>query len=115
MKQLIAAICIALAAAAMHPPALGQGTGASKGGAQRMQGGGINYAPKPGIYEVIAVDSYFRTGRIGAAGGRTADVFVDDDIIDISRLKRGARIQVDLLQQDEPTAKPRAASVWPVQ
>ena len=79
-----------------------------------MQGGGINYAPQPAVYSVISIDSYARTVRLRAADGRTGDVYVGDDIYDLSKLKQGDKIRVDFVVPDAMNSKLSAASVWPV-
>lgn len=81
---------------------------------QRNRSGTINYAPRPGVFVVDEVDHYHRTVRLRARNGATADVHVDDDVYDLSKLKPGDRIQVDFLVPDEVDERPAAATIWPL-
>jgi hypothetical protein len=112
MKQTIAAVLLGLLSASIQHQALAEGTG--DGGGHRMQGGGINVAPRPAVYEVLSINPSSRTVRLRAADGRTAEVFVGEDIYDIAKLKQGDRIQVDFVKRDQTGGKLKAASVWPV-
>ena len=115
MRTLISLICCGLLAAMLLQPAFAQRGGAGEGGGQRMQGGGINYAPQPAVYSVVSVNSYSRTVRMRAADGRTGDVYVGDGIYDLSKLKSGDRIRVDFVAPDAANDKKlSAASIWPV-
>jgi hypothetical protein len=82
---------------------------------RRMQGGGINYAPQPAVYRVLAVDTYGGTMTLRAADGRTGKVHVDSNIYDLSKLKEGDLVRVDFLVPDGMNPRLAAASVWPVQ
>lgn len=62
-----------LAAALLLLPVLAQAQvnpGSGTGG-QRIEGGGINYAPGPAIYVVVSVDADARTVQLRATTGRT--------------------------------------------
>lgn len=113
MRTFIRLVCCGLLAAMPLQSVVGQRAGGGDGGGQRMQGGGINYAPQPAVYSVISIDSYARTVRMRAADGRTGDVHVAEDIYDLSRLKAGDRIRVDFLVPNPKNSKLSAASVWP--
>jgi hypothetical protein len=103
---------LALALAAVCAlPALAQREGV---GGRRMQGGGINYAPPPGIFVVVSTDSYAQTVRLRASDGQTADVYVNSDVYDLSKLKAGDRIQVNFFEPDGMNNKLAAANIWPV-
>ena len=80
--------------------------------AQRMAGGGLNYAPKPAVYAVISVNPSGHTVQLRAADGRTGTVHVDEEVYDVSTLKPGAKIRVDFLVPDGASKELRAASVW---
>ena len=96
-------ICLGWLAALAWPPLL----------AQRMVGGGLNYAPRAAVYDVLAVDVEEHTVQLRAADGRTGDVYVGEDIFDLSKLKPGDKIRVDFLVPGERDKSLRAASVWP--
>jgi len=49
-----------------------------------------------------------------AADGRTGDVYVAEDIYDLSKLKADDKIRVDFVVPDAKNSKLSAASVWPV-
>ncbi|MGZ9030417.1 MAG: hypothetical protein ACXW2G_03535 [Burkholderiaceae bacterium] len=107
-------VCLGLLAAMPLQPVFSQRAGSGEGGGQRMQGGGINYAPRPAVYSVVSIDSYGRTVRLRAADGRTSDVYVAEGIYELAKLKTGDRIRVDFVVPDATSRKPSAASVWPV-
>jgi hypothetical protein len=80
--------------------------------AQRMVGGGLNYAPRPAVYAVLSVDADAGTVQLRAADGRTGNVYVDEAVFDVSTLKPGDKIRVDFVVPDETNKGLRAASVW---
>lgn len=104
-------ICCGLLAAMLLQPVLAQ----QAGDAQRMQGGGINYAPRPAVYAVISVDSDARSVQLRAADGRTGTVFVAEHVYDLSKLNPGDKIRVDFMAPDTKNSKLKAASIWPAQ
>ena len=80
-----------------------------------MQGGGINWAPMPQVFEVVSVDSYSRTVRMRAQDGSTDDVHVGEGVYDLSKLKTGQKIQVNFIVPDSMNPKKlAAANIWPV-
>jgi hypothetical protein len=81
---------------------------------RRSQGGGINWAPAPGVFTVVSVDSYSRQVRLRSNDGKTGDVFVGEDIYDLSKLKTGDKVQVDFVIPDSMNPKLSAATIWPV-
>jgi hypothetical protein len=122
MRKVIESICFGLLAAMLAQPVLAQpaggggagGAGGAAGaGAQRMQGGGINYAPQPEVYSVVLIDSRGRTVRLRAADGRTGLVYVAEGVYDLSKLKAGDKIRVDFVAPDASSSKLSAASIWP--
>jgi hypothetical protein len=116
MRTLARRVCIGLLAAMLLQPVLAQQAGGgSDGGAQRMQGGGINYAPQPAVYSVISIDADDRTVLLRAADGRTGVVYVADAVYDLSKLKPGGKIRVDFVVPDATNSKLSAASIWPVE
>jgi hypothetical protein len=114
MRTFIKLVCCGLLAVLPLQAVLAQRSGGGDGGGQRMQGGGINYAPEPAVYSVISIDSYARKVRMRAADGRTGDVYVAEGVYDLSKLKTGDKIQVDFIVPDAMNSKLSAASVWPV-
>lgn len=104
MNTLRKRICVGLLAALLWGPAF----------AQRMVGGGLNYAPKPAVYVVISVDPDARTVQLRRpSDGRTGRVAVDAQVFDVSTLKAGDKIRVDFIAPDGNDKQLRAASVWP--
>ena len=81
--------------------------------AQRMAGGGLNYAPRPAVYTVMSVDRDERTVQLRAADGRTGTVYVAEEVCDVSTLKPSDKIRVDFIVPDESDKSLRAGSVWP--
>jgi len=100
------------AASASHVALSQQRDGAADG--RRSQGGGINWAPAPGVFTVVSVDSYSRKVRLRSNDGKTGDVFVGEDIYDLSKLKTGDKVQVDFVVPDSMNPKLSAATIWPV-
>ena len=113
MRTFIKRICFGLLAALLWQPVLAQPAGGGGGAGQHMQGGGINYAPQPAVYSVILVDPRARTVRLRAADGRTGVVYVAEPVYDLSKLKPGDKIRVDLIAPDAANSKLSAASIWP--
>lgn len=103
MRTLDRRVCVGLLAALLMQPLF----------AQRMVGGGLNYAPGPAVYAVISVDRDDRMVQLRAADGRTGSVFVAEDVFDLSTLKPGDKIRVDFVVPDEKNKGLKAASVWP--
>jgi hypothetical protein len=102
-----------------------------------MTGGGLNYSPRPAVYDVLSVDRNDRTVQLRAcvagfetadkdidlagsqtreqacqADGRTGNVYVDEAIFDVSTLKAGDKIRVDFVVPEATNNGLRAASVW---
>ena len=111
MNSGIKILALALSAVCALTPALAQREGE---GGRRMQGGGINYAPEPGIFVVVSTDDYAQTVKLRGANGATADVYVNSNVYDLSKLKPGDRIQVNFLEPDGMNNKLAAANIWPV-
>jgi hypothetical protein len=82
--------------------------------AQRMVGGGLNYAPRPAVYGVISLDRDDRMVRLRAADGRTGDVFFPEGVFDLTTLKAGDQIRVDFVKPGQGDKGLKAASAWPV-
>jgi len=110
---LIKRICFGLLAALLLQPVLAQQAGGGAGGAQRTQGGGINYAPQAAVYAVTGVDAKGHTVRLRAEDGRTGTVHVAEGVYDLSKLKAGDKIRVDFVVPDATNSKLNAASIWP--
>jgi hypothetical protein len=116
VTTLIQQIQVGLLAVALVQPVFAQptvGGGSGGAGAQRMQGGGINYAPQPEVYTVVLVDSRGRAIRLRAADGRTGLVHVAEGVYDLSKLKAGDKIRVDFVAPETSGDKLSAASIWP--
>jgi hypothetical protein len=82
--------------------------------AQRMVGGGLNYAPLPAIYAVVSINRDDRMVRLRAADGRTGDVFFPEGVFDLTTLKSGDQIRVDFVKPGKADKGLKAASAWPV-
>lgn len=103
MTTLTRLACAVLLAALLWQPSI----------AQRMVGGGLNYAPRPAVYAVVSVEPDEHTLELRAADGRTGTVSVADTVFDLSQLKPGDKIRVDFLVPDGTDKRLKAASVWP--
>ena len=104
MRTLDRRVCVGLLAALLWQPLF----------AQRMVGGGLNYAPVPAVYDVISIDRDDRMVQLRAADGRTGNVYVAEEVFDLSTLKPGDKIRVDFVVPDGTSKGLKAASVWPV-
>ena len=104
MRTLNRRICIGLLATLPWQPLF----------AQRMVGGGLNYAPLPAVYAVVSMNRDDRMVRLRAADGRTGDVFFPEGVFDLSTLKPGDQIKVDFVKPDKADKGLKAASAWPV-
>ena len=104
MRTLDRRVCVGLLAALLMQPLF----------AQRMVGGGLNYAPQPAVYDVISLDRDDRMVQLRAADGRTGNVYVAAEVFDLSTLKPGDKIRVDFVKRDGANKGLKAASVWPV-
>ena len=113
MRKPIERICVVLLAAMLLQPVMAQQPGTGEGEGQRMQGGRLNYAPRPAVYAVLSIDAGARTVQLRAADGRTGAVYVADEVYDLSKLKPGDKIRVDFVAPDATNKSLRAASVWP--
>jgi hypothetical protein len=97
-------VCIGLLASLPWQPLL----------AQRMVGGGLNYAPRPAVYAVVSLNRDDRMVRLRAADGRTGDVLFPEGVFDLSTLKAGDQIRVDFVKPGQADKGLTAASAWPV-
>jgi len=82
--------------------------------AQRMVGGGLNYAPQPAVYSVVSIMRDDRMVRLRAADGRTGDVYFPEGVFDLSTLKAGDPIRVDFVKPEKGDKGLKAASAWAV-
>ena len=73
---------------------------------------GVNRVPLPGIYVVRAVSDRDDTIRLSDDQGQVADVYVRPDVFDISKLKPGDRVAVDLIMPHGKGSRLEAASLW---
>lgn len=80
----------------------------------RNQSGSLNYAPRPALFVVVAIDEYHRILRLRARNGAEADVHVDDRIHDLATLRPGDLVQVDFFVSGAPDEPLAAATIWPL-
>ena len=81
---------------------------------QRNQSGSINYAPRPAVYTVVAVDPYNRIVQLQTRQGRTIEVLVDENVYDLATVKPGDHLRIDFLVPNEGDPQLAAATVWPI-
>ena len=80
--------------------------------AQRMVGGGLNYAPLPAVYAVV-LDGSRRAQGAPARCRRTHRRRLDSEgVFDLSTLKAGDEIRVDFVAPDKAKKGLTAAQVW---
>ena len=73
---------------------------------------GINRAQSPGVYLVLSGNDRDDTIRVRDDQGQTADVYVRPDVFDISKLKPGDQVAVDLIMPHGKGSRLEAGSLW---
>ena len=73
--------------------------------------GGVAGGTAPGMYVVVSVDSMGGMLRL-SDGSRTADVKVDENMIDLDTLKPGDQVQVDFMVPNPGDTVLKAGNVW---
>jgi len=66
----------------------------------------------PGVFIVRAVVERDNIVQLSDADGRTAGVYVDPDVFDVSELKSGDEVVVDFVVPENSNARLKAAAVW---
>jgi len=66
----------------------------------------------PGVFVVRAVSERDNIVQLSDADGRSAGVYVDPDVFDVSELKPGDEVVVDFVVPADSTARLTAAAVW---
>jgi hypothetical protein len=69
-------------------------------------------APAAGVFTVSAVRARDNIVRLSDADGRSADVYVDPDVLDISTLQAGDQVGVDFFVPEDADDRLEAASIW---
>ena len=69
-------------------------------------------APAAGVFTVSAVRARDNIVRLSDADGRSADVYVDPDVLDISTLQAGDQVGVDFFVPEAADDRLEAASIW---
>jgi hypothetical protein len=69
-------------------------------------------APAAGVFTVSAVRPRDNIVRLRDADGRSADVYVDSDVFDLSTLEAGDQVGVDFFVPEEADDRIEAASIW---
>lgn len=69
-------------------------------------------APAAGVFTVSAVRARDNIVRLRDADGRSADVYVDPDVLDLSTLQAGDQVGVDFFVPEEADDRLEAASIW---
>jgi hypothetical protein len=104
---------LALFALMQAPPSSAQVAVGIKPVAGRTSGGGINYAPRPGLYTIVLIDAKAKRLRVRDVEGKTIDTNVAEGAYDLSKLKNGDKIRIDFVAQETPQQKPTAAVIFP--
>jgi hypothetical protein len=73
---------------------------------------GANHAQLPGVYLVRAVNDRDDTIQVSDDQGQTAAVHVRPDVFDISKLKPGDHVTLDLIMPHGKGSRLEAASLW---
>jgi hypothetical protein len=112
MTPAAAALLTLLGALALPPPAQAQAAPIAPV-AGRTQAGGVNHAPRPGLYSVVLVDAKVGRIRVRDLEGKLIDANVAPGAYDLSKLKIGDKIRIDFAAQDDLKTRPTAAVIWP--
>ena len=67
---------------------------------------------RAGVFTVSAVRARDNIVRLRDADGRSADVYVDPDVFDLSTLEAGDQVGVDFFVPEEADDRLEAASIW---
>lgn len=78
----------------------------------RLYEGGTNYAPAAGVFKVEAVNTRENIIRLGDGEGRSADVYVNPRMFDLSTLKAGDQVAVDFFVPGDNDDRLEAASIY---
>ena len=68
--------------------------------------------PSAGVFTVGAVRARDNIVRLRDADGRSADVYVDPDVFDLSTLEEGDQVGVDFFVPEQADDRLEAASIW---
>ena len=69
-------------------------------------------APAAGVFTVSAVRARDNIVRLRDADGRSADVYVDPDVFDLTTVQEGDQVGVDFFVPEEADDRLEAASIW---
>ena len=69
-------------------------------------------APGAGVFQVSGVRARDNVVRLRDADGRSADVYVDSDVFDLSTLEEGDEVAVDFFVPEDGNTRLAAASMW---
>ncbi len=75
------------------------------------QSGGVA-GPAAGIFTVVSVQPRDNIMRLRDDAGRSADVYVDSDVFDVSTLQEGDAVAVDFFVPNEGDTRIEAATVY---
>jgi len=73
---------------------------------------GVIRTQPPGVFVVRAVSQRDNIVQLSDGDGRTAGVYVDPDVFDVSELKPGDEVVVDFVVPENSNARLMAAAVW---
>ena len=69
-------------------------------------------APAAGVFTVSAVRARDNIVRLRDADGRSADVYVDPEVFDLSTLEAGDQVGVDFFVPEDADDRLEAATIW---
>lgn len=95
---------------AQRPPRLGRPGQPLRPG--RFYESGMNYAPAAGVFKVEKVDTRENILRLSDGDGRSADVYVNPRMFDLSTLKPGDQVAVDFFVPGDNDDRIEAASIF---
>ena len=73
---------------------------------------GVIRTQPPGVFVVRGVSERDNIVQLSDADGRTAGVYVNPDVFDVSELKPGDEVMVDFVVPENSNARLVAAAVW---
>jgi hypothetical protein len=95
---------------AQRPPRVGRPGQPLRPG--RFYESGMNYAPAAGVFKVDKVDTRENILRLSDGDGRSADVYVNPRMFDLSTLKPGDQVAVDFFVPGDNDDRIEAASIF---
>lgn len=77
----------------------------------RFDSGGVSYGAAPGVFTVASINARDNAVRLRDDAGNTADVYIQERVLDVETLAVGDIVAVDFLVQGDSEDRLEAASI----